>query len=50
MTGKNEAKEQKKNLQPLVTITPNNQANPLKKLYLKTFITYSLKFGLQTRM
>jgi hypothetical protein len=51
MTGKKEeAKEQKKNLQSLVTITLNNQTNPLKILYLTIFITYSSKFGLQTQM
>jgi hypothetical protein len=51
MTGKKEeAKEQKKNLQSLVIITPNSQTNPLKILYLKMFITYSSKFGLQTQM
>jgi hypothetical protein len=46
---KEEAKEQKKNLQSLVIITHNSQTNPLKILYLKMFITYSSKFGLQTR-
>jgi hypothetical protein len=51
MTGKKEeAKEQKKNLQSLVIITPNKQTNPLKILYLKMFITYSSKFCHQTRM
>jgi hypothetical protein len=51
MTSKKEkAKEQKKNLQSLGIITPNNQTNPLKISYLKMFITYSSKFGLQTQM